>query len=156
MKARGNSLSTTAEKGLLILLRLVVGVIFVWASIDKILHPEQFAHAVANYRILPQIMVNGFAVVLPWIELCCGVLLILGQWQQSASLVLVCLLAIFIVAVCGSLWRGLDIHCGCFHTASGRKVGIWLLFEDLLLFGCTFYLMIRSTDALGKKAFLGS
>jgi len=65
------------------------------------------------------------------------------------------MLVVFVVAVGSSLLRGLDIHCGCFNTASGRKVGMELFLEDLLLLGTTLFLLMRSTDSLGKKAFLG-
>ena len=155
MKTERDSRYDRIEHVILVLLRVVVGVVFVWASVDKILHPEQFARAVANYRILPQIVVNGFAITLPWIELVCGILLIFGQWQQSVSFVLGCLIAVFVVAVAWSVWRGLDIHCGCFDTASGRKIGMLLLVEDLLLLGGILFLFARSPDKLGKKAFFG-
>jgi len=46
----------------LILFRLLAGGVFVYASVDKILHPDQFAIAVNNYQLLPEPFVNVFAV----------------------------------------------------------------------------------------------
>lgn len=143
------------ERLILIVLRCVIGAAFVWASIDKIAHPEQFARAVSNYHLLPEAAVPLFAVVLPWVELLSGLLLLLGQWQRAASLVVASLLLVFIVAVGTSLWRGLDIHCGCFNASSGRKIGVRLLVEDILLLGGAVFLALKSRDEVGASAFWG-
>ena len=72
--------------------RLILGVIFIYASIDKIFHPAAFAEAVYNYQILPDALINLTAIVLPWLELILGAFLILGLWlpwggpiEQSSS-----------------------------------------------------------------------
>ncbi|MGA8240229.1 MAG: MauE/DoxX family redox-associated membrane protein [Desulfobacterales bacterium] len=39
-------------------LRLLLGTVFLYASYDKILHPQAFAQAVYNYQILPDMAVN--------------------------------------------------------------------------------------------------
>lgn len=149
------SLFSRLERTVLILIRLLVGGVFIYASVDKILHPDQFAIAVNNYRLLPEILVNSFAIVLPWAELLAGFLLVLGQWQRSSSFVLASLVIVFIIAVGIGLLRGLDISCGCFNTASGRKIGLQVLFGDFFLLAVTLILILRSSDKLGKQAFLG-
>jgi len=133
----------------------VAGGVFVYASVDKILHPDQFAIAVDNYRLLPQILVNGFAVVLPWVEFVAGTLLVLGQWQRSSSFILMSLAIVFMIAVGFSLLRGLDISCGCFGTASGRKIGSKVLVGDAFLLVILLIVVLRASDKLGKQAFLG-
>jgi uncharacterized membrane protein YphA (DoxX/SURF4 family) len=144
------------ERLTLIVLRCAIGGVFVWASIDKIVHPQQFARAVSNYHLLPGAAVPLFALVLPWVELLSGLLVLLGQWQRAASLVVASLLLVFIAAVGISIWRGLDIHCGCFDTSSGRRIGVKLLVEDLLLLGGAAFLALKSKDEVGTSAFLGS
>ena len=143
------------EQATLILFRLLAGGVFIYASVDKILHPDQFAVAVNNYRLLPESLVNCFAVFLPWVELVAGTLLVLGQWQRSSSFVLASLTVVFIIAVSISLLKGLDISCGCFNTASGRKIGLQVLFGDFILLAVLLILIMRSPDELGKRAFLG-
>ncbi len=143
------------EKKFLMAARLVLGVVFVWASLDKIYHPDLFARSVANYQLLPEVLVNLAAVVLPWVELICGLLLLSGQWARAAALITALMLLVFIVAVGISLARGLDIHCGCFDTASGRQVGLTLLIEDLGLFVLALLLTVRASDRLGWPALRG-
>ena len=69
---------------LFLLVRLALGVVFVAASIAKIANPSAFAELVADYQILPKILVNPVAVFLPWMELLIGFLLITGLWLQVA------------------------------------------------------------------------
>lgn len=142
------------ERWIVLGLRLMLGLLFVWAAHDKILNPKAFALAVANYRILPDPLVNLFALILPWVELICGLLLLTGQWTRSASLLVAFLLVVFVIAVSINLARGLDISCGCFHTSEGRTIGARLLVEDLLFFLMAIFLTFRAKDATGWSAFL--
>jgi putative oxidoreductase len=144
-----------SRRVLLLVARLLLGGIFLTASADKIVHPEAFARAVANYRILPEVAVNPFAVVLPWVEGVCGLLLLSGQWIRSASLVVSALLAVFVAAVALSLARGLDIDCGCFGTVAGRTVGLKLIIEDSLWLLMSLLLVWRAGDETGWRSLMG-
>lgn len=65
--------------------RLILGAIFVYASIDKILHPDAFAKAVYNYQILPHAFINPTAMVLPWLELILGIFLSFWDYFARAA-----------------------------------------------------------------------
>ena len=132
--------------------RIAVGLVFLLYGIDKISNPDEFARAIANYRLLPDALVNPVAVTLPWVECICGLLLLAGQWVRSAALVSAFLLCVFLVAVSITLARGLDINCGCLNAEAGRKVGIRLLVEDLLLLGAAGVLILRVRDRTGWRA----
>jgi uncharacterized membrane protein YphA (DoxX/SURF4 family) len=136
-------------------IRILLGLVFLLYGLDKISQPDVFARSIANYRILPEVFVNLMAVVLPWVEVLCGLLLISGQWIRSAALLSGFLLAVFVIAVSITLVRGLDIRCGCFNTNAGRKVGMKLLGEDLLFLGMSFVLVLKARDRVGWRALLG-
>jgi len=122
------------SKYLAFLFRLILGCFFVYASFDKIAHPAEFARIVYNYHFLPTSAINLFAVILPWIELMCGMALILGLFVESASLLIGFLLGIFIVALSSAVIRGLDISCGCFSTASSSEKVVWdTIIRDLIM-----------------------
>ena len=59
-------------------------------------------------------MVNLIAIILPWIELTCGLLLILGLLTKGSVFIIDSLLFIFILALGFNLYRGFDISCGWF------------------------------------------
>jgi len=121
-------------------LRIVLGCVFIYASLDKIRHPDFFAEAVYNYQLLPEVAVNLVAIWLPWLELLSGVLLILGLWVRGSVLVLSGLLLVFLGALGINLARGLDIHCGCFTTQSAHTMTVLDLFRDSLFLLLAFYL----------------
>jgi cobalt-zinc-cadmium efflux system protein len=116
------------------LARLALGGVFIYASIDKILHPADFARAVANYKVLTSpVLINLVGVILPWCELLAGVLLIARVWIKGAWTVLTGLTGFFIVLIVVTMIRGIDINCGCFSTTASSKVGWELLIRDILL-----------------------
>jgi len=77
------------------ILRWLVAATFIFAGAGKILNPTQFAVDIDNYRMLPYLLVAIMAVVLPWLELLCGLFLIFGKWKNGAALILLLLSFIF-------------------------------------------------------------
>lgn len=122
-----------SNKYLLLLFRLFVGFIFIYAGIEKISDPSAFSTAIYNYKLLPISLVNFLAITLPWIELTAGLLLLFGVYVKENSSIISILLVIFFIAIAISLARGLNIECGCFGTSSGSKIGLIKLGENLVL-----------------------
>ncbi len=126
---------------LTLLIRLIVGGIFIYASLDKITNPAQFARIVYNYHLLPAAMINIFALMLPWVELLCGIFLVVGYKQEGSVLILNLLVLAFIAALTVNLFRGVNIECGCFTVSSKAKSNIIdLLLRDIGLLALTLYL----------------
>jgi len=129
------------------LARLVLGAVFLWASLDKVVHPVELADAVANYRILPTQLVNPVALGLPFVEAVCGGCLVLGFLSDSCALISGLLALSFTLATTSALWRGLDIDCGCFHS-QGPPMGWAAPLLDLCLLGLAIFLL-RTGPGLG-------
>jgi putative oxidoreductase len=105
--------------------RLVLGGIFLYAGIIKVIDPFGFAQSIYNYHLLPGWLINPFAIFLPWIEIVVGAALILGVFVPGSSLIVTGLLFMFAVALAFSLARGLDISCGCFSTSQKAGLITW-------------------------------
>ena len=118
---------------LVMICRLVLGVVFIYASWDKLLDPAGFAQNIHHYRMVPYALLHPFAVFLPMLEMVVGVALILGIQLRGAALLTLLMNLMFIVALATALARGLDISCGCFHTDGGHAVGVSLLVRDAFL-----------------------
>ena len=101
-------------------LRLALGIVFVAASAHKIVDPADFARSVSNYQILPAALVPACAVILPWLEMACGLLLIAGRLTMGAATVVNGLMMIFVLAFASTLLRGIDVNCGCFSSSVAR------------------------------------
>jgi len=119
---------------LLFICRLILGGIFVYASIDKIAHPFEFAKIIYNFRLLPDELIYIAALIMPWLELITGLLLVSGIFQRAAAFILSILLAVFIVALTINLIRGVDISCGCFSTSSEYSNLLAVIIRDVLMF----------------------
>ncbi len=94
-------------------LRIPVAVYFIVAAVAKIEAPEGFLINIRAYELVPAQIAPAMAYTLPWLELMCAGLLILGVWVFEARLLTLAMLAMFIVAVSSALARGLNIECGC-------------------------------------------
>lgn len=106
---------------LTIRVQIALGVFFVAAALPKIVDPPSFAHMIHNYRIVPGVLINLMALVMPWIELLCGLALILGIWKDTARTLVTLMLVIFIIAISINLARHNIIDCGCFDVSSAGK-----------------------------------
>ena len=97
---------------------LIIGGIFIYAGVIKAMDPVGFANDIDNYKILPWTIGVRLAFYLPWLEILCGLAVILGLLYRGGLLILTALVSIFIAASVISKVRGLDITCGCFGHAS--------------------------------------
>jgi uncharacterized membrane protein YphA (DoxX/SURF4 family) len=133
------------NRNILLVLRVIVGGIFIWAGILKILDPLEFAQGIANYRVFPQLISFSLALVLPWLEVICGFFIIAGIFCKASAFLVSCLLAGFLVLVFSAILRGLDIDCGCFGSLS-RKADYKLIVIDslLLLFSLNIFFSRRT------------
>jgi uncharacterized membrane protein YphA (DoxX/SURF4 family) len=121
-------------KDLFVLLcRLAVGGIFIYASLDKLTHPQAFAENINNYHLMPFPLLHLSAHLLPVVELVVGSALVVGLRQRGAALLAGILTVVFMAAITSALVRNLDISCGCFNTDGGHSVGLDLLWRDAIL-----------------------
>lgn len=116
------------------LLRILLGALFIYASLDKLFHPLDFARVVAGYKMIPEPLLAVVAAVLPFLELITGILLMAGIWTQPALAWIGILLLVFMGGIAQAMARGLNIDCGCFSTASNEKdLGLKTLLRDGML-----------------------
>jgi len=121
-------------KGPVVLIaRLILGGVFIYASLDKIAHPAEFAKAIGNYHVVPFGLENLMALALPWLELIAGICLIAGIMVDGATIMVILMNIVFIFAISQALARGISIECGCFSvtTEGGDNIGIQTILRDI-------------------------
>ncbi|WP_051374722.1 MauE/DoxX family redox-associated membrane protein [Desulfosarcina sp. BuS5] len=125
------------------LLRIAIGIIFVWASYGKILDPESFGDIIRNYRILPEILINPVSVILPWVEALAGILLISGFLVTGASMVINLMMFTFISVFLINIYRGIDVSCGCFSLSIETTKSMYrYLIRDFIIFLASIWVFI--------------
>ena len=132
---------------LTMLSRLAVGIIFIWASIYKIIDPCSFSKSIWYYHMVPGDIINLMAIILPWVELISGACLIVGVLYKGAVVAVNGMTIIFIIALSTAIFRGIDIDCGCFKAAQESSEAAWeSLIFDFVLIAFTIQLALsRST-----------
>jgi len=126
--------------------RVLLGCMFLYTGFIHAMDPQGFAVAVGNYRVLPPVLVNPFAVALPWIELAAGALLVMGIFVPGSSLIIAGMLLMFTIALAMALAKGLDISCGCFTTSREAQRISWVyLGRDLGLLAMAVHVFFFDT-----------
>ena len=137
----------------ILLSRFILGIIFIYASIDKIIDPISFSSTIGNYHISPYSLNNLAALVIPWVELIIGVFLILGIFMSGSSFIAILLLLFFIFILTQALFRGINVNCGCFDlnadTLEDSQLRIKMIrriVEDILFLGIALLINKRNKD----------
>jgi putative oxidoreductase len=112
--------------------RFFLGLLFIWAGISKIIDPINFSRNIHNYRLFSINISFIIAIILPWIELICGLCLVFGVRIKSSSLLISSVLTLFILIILITMSRGINVDCGCFGKESGT-VDWKLLIQDITL-----------------------
>jgi uncharacterized membrane protein YphA (DoxX/SURF4 family) len=124
---------------------LALAAIFVYAGIDKLRDPGQFADNIAGFAILPAALINLFALTLPVFEIACGLLLLLPMTRPMAALAIALTCVMFFIALLSALLRGLTLDCGCFGAGAPSRSKMWLeLGLDTALFAGALFVYWRT------------
>jgi uncharacterized membrane protein YphA (DoxX/SURF4 family) len=110
---------------------VLIGLVFIIASIDKIAAPDAFAASIEAYHLVPTAVINLMAITIPWVELFVGIFLLAGVSLRGSSLLAAVLLGVFSVAIISALLRGLTIDCGCFGKEHATPVSWMKVGEDV-------------------------
>jgi putative oxidoreductase len=133
-------------------LGVVLGGLFIYAGLQKVLHPYEFAEVVLAYQMLPENLVGVVVAGLPWVEIVAGLCLVAGFKRRSCLLLLSGLVAGFLVVILITMARGLSIDCGC-GLFFQRQVGLMAVLEDLVLLGWTsglYWWELLRTEKVGQ------
>jgi len=131
---------------------LAVAAVFIYAGIDKIRDPLQFADSIAAFAILPAAFINLLALGLPPFEIGCGLLLLGPASRRVGALAVAITTAMFFIALASALLRGLTLDCGCFGIGAPSRLRMWLeLVLDLVLFSGALFVFLPSIGRLRPR-----
>jgi putative oxidoreductase len=117
----------------LLVLRLALGGVFLYAGATKVTNPQAFADSIATFQMLPPQLINIFALGLPPFEVLIGLMLVTGWNVRAASFAVAGLSVVFGVALGQALIRGLAVDCGCFGSGEPSTLKTWASFGRALL-----------------------
>jgi putative oxidoreductase len=124
--------------------RILLGGLFLWASITKVPDMAAFAESVANYRIVPPALVPAAAAAVIGVEIAAGVALVANVWARAGAWVLAGLLAVYTVGLTSAFARGIDLACGCFG-GNAPATG-WTVLRDVVLLALAVWVALTARD----------
>ena len=133
-----------------LLVRVVLGLVFLWAGAEKIAHTADFFSSLLDYDVpFPETFLRLVAVALPWLEVFCGTGLLVNAWGETVRPVVAARCLVFIAMLGQALLRGIDIsNCGCF----GPVANTWIdrpavaFLRAVLLFAGGALVLATTTD----------
>jgi len=122
-------------------IRAAAAAVWLISGLTKLPDLAGFPALVERYQILPPLLAEPFAYVLPFFEIGLGIYLAAGLFVRGAALAGTVLFALFLAAQIQALVRGLSLDCGCFGTISRSTVGPGTIARDFLLGIPTFVML---------------
>ncbi len=137
-----------------LLLRIWLGWVFVESGWAKTQNLAAFYNAAHAYKLLPPMLTQLYASMLPWVELLAGGLLLLGFLTRWMSGTISLMLLSFIIAIGWALYLGDEIDCGCFVGGVVEPVTWGLMIRDVIMLVASVYLILRPSTFLSLDGWL--
>jgi hypothetical protein len=132
---------------------LLLAGIFLPSAWSKLRASDEVTGIVADYRLLPEPLVEPFARGLPWVEIAAGLLLLAPPTRPVGALLAGGLLLLFALAMAINLARGRrEIDCGCFLGRQKERIGWPLVLRNLLLAAAAALLLVEPAALWPKPA----
>lgn len=110
----------------------LLGFIFIFAGLTKLMGPQDFADSIAKYEMVPLVLVSSLAVSLPIFEIIVGAGLLIGCKRTHFACFTIGLLIIFLFALFQAYFRGLDVSCSCFGYISDEST-LDIILRDIVM-----------------------
>ena len=137
--------------------RVITGLVFIASGISKIHAPSSFADTIALYGPVPADIVPYVAIILPWVELLCGLLLVSGFRIRAAALLTAGMLCLFTVLIGYNIALGKNFDCGCvagLDAGPFSRIGWPLLARNALLLAMTAAVFLAQRHRVSLDGFL--
>lgn len=142
----------TRHRTVSLIIRSLIGVVFIYAGSLKLTDPASFAWNIYQYGLVPRDFIDILAIGLPAIEILAGIgLLFNGRGSQA---IIAGLLTIFMLVLGYALLNGLSVDCGCFPAGEPGPAGLRkaLLRDVLMIIGIGYvYWFSEEIENRGKR-----
>jgi putative oxidoreductase len=143
-------------------IRHLLGAVFLMAAISKIVNLRDFENQVWLHSPIPQALstlpmslrvIRAFVIFLPWLELTCGLCLILGRAVRESAAIISLLLSLFIVQAL--VFRSDDCHCFFLPSVVPTLPWWWHPARDAVLLIGSVYLVFKGRPRARNSESLG-
>ena len=115
--------------------RLILAGFFLVSAYGKLVDIERYSvDAVYNFGILPMILARPFGLVMPFIEMICGLGLLFGVLTRLSALGIGLMSLSFFIAKAIVLSQGRSIECGCFGAIIDTLASVTIFMDLPMMF----------------------
>jgi len=145
--------SLAGNSGVIFAFRLLLAGIFLLSSFGKLVDIERYSvDAVYNFGILPMVLARPFGLVMPFVELLCGLGLLFGVLTRLSALGVSLMSLAFFIAKAIVLSQGRTIECGCFGAVVDTLASV-TIFMDIPMLVLALVVMLAPPSARHWLAF---
>ena len=127
--------------------RLILAGFFLTSAYGKLVDIERYSvDAVYNFGILPMFLARPFGLIMPFIELLCGLGLVFGVLTRLSALGIALMSLSFFIAKAIVLSQGRSIECGCFGAVIDTLASV-TIFMDIPMMILALAIMFSAPDA---------
>jgi len=142
----------TGNRYAVLIFRLILAAIFLTSSFGKLVDIERYSvDAVYNFGILPMVLARPFGLVMPFIELLCGLGLLAGVLTRLSALGAGLMSLAFFAAKAFVLAQGREIECGCFGAVIDTLASV-TIFMDIPMLVLSLLVVLAPAPARHWKA----
>jgi uncharacterized membrane protein YphA (DoxX/SURF4 family) len=141
---------TVSARWLSLLIRLLLGGIFIVSGTAKLPLQMEFVEIVQSYNLLPDFIAIVYGFALPWVEFLVGCFLILGIQIRLVNFIVILMCLSFLVGNIGAAVTG-DYYCpNCFGAFFSLTVSQAIAIDVFMLIASVILLFIAS-----RREFIG-
>jgi uncharacterized membrane protein YphA (DoxX/SURF4 family) len=141
------------NRQLVLIFRLILAAFFLTSALGKLVDIERYSvDAVYNFGILPMFLARPFGLIMPFIELLCGLGLLFGVLTRLSALGIALMSLSFFVAKAIVLSQGRSIECGCFGAVVDTLASV-TIFMDIPMMLLALVIMFSAPEARHWLAF---
>lgn len=135
-KKRSGWLRTVvANRHVILVSRLILAAFFLTSSYGKLVDIERYSvDAVYNFGILPMALARPFGLVMPFIELLCGIGVLSRVLTRLSALGIALMSLSFFIAKAVVLLQGRSIECGCFGAVIDTLASVTIFMDFPIMF----------------------
>jgi putative oxidoreductase len=157
LKIQGRSFKIlTGNSYVVLIFRFIMVAFFLTSSYGKLVDIERYSvDAVYNFGILPMALARPFGLVIPFVELLCGLGLVFGVLTRLSALGIGLMSLSFFIAKAIVLSQGRSIECGCFGAIVDTLASVTIFIDLPMVFLASVVMLapspIRHWISIGKK-----
>jgi len=132
------------EKYVIITSAYLVGVVFLLAGVNKILHYSLFVDKISTYSVIPSKLMHHLAFPLILAEIWVGVGLFIGPWRKLAAMTSSAFLFLFIFVLSIGYLSGVSASCSCMLPFGNQTIGLVHIIQDVFFLGLSILVWSKS------------